>query len=199
MIEMPISQIRALEKPLRASFNAAAGFPGAVTPVRATSAIATTETAPIGSALPIMAAMVPTNSASSCQALALTPAGAGIINQRVRVIASAIRAGRGFNGVSLSIGCHPFIILLCGNPPTPRRPGAGRARCANADAVAEAPRWLYHINAATEYPVFPPQPTENRKKPAIDDRWPVKSTFTQKHSSMSERYPLSSADSICVI
>lgn len=103
MIEKPISQISWLEKPLSASSSAAPGLPGLVTPVTATRAMAITETAPIGIALPMMAMMVPINSASSCQALGATPSGTGMRNQMISVAARAHREGSGLSGVSLSI------------------------------------------------------------------------------------------------
>ncbi|CAI2474060.1 Uncharacterised protein [Serratia ficaria] len=103
MIEKPISQISGLEKPLSASSSAAPGLPGWVTPVTATSAMAITATAPIGIALPMMAMMVPINSASSCQALGATPSGTGMKNQTISVEATAHREGTGLSGVSLSI------------------------------------------------------------------------------------------------
>jgi hypothetical protein len=81
MTAMAISQISGLAKPLSASAMAPSGLPGRVTSVMATSAIAITETAPIGKALPMMAAMVPVNSASRCQASGVTFSGTGITNQ----------------------------------------------------------------------------------------------------------------------
>lgn len=77
-MEIPINQIRSLENPLNASPIAALVELGLVTPVTATNAIAIIETAPIGSALPIMAAIVPTKRANKCQALGSTPSGMGI-------------------------------------------------------------------------------------------------------------------------
>ena len=72
MIDTPISQISELEKLLSASAIAPAGVL-LVTPVTATNVTATIDSAPIGIALPIMAAMVPTNNASRCQAFCVTP------------------------------------------------------------------------------------------------------------------------------
>ncbi|VDY35830.1 Uncharacterised protein [Morganella morganii] len=113
IIETPISQISSLEKPLRASASAAFAEPGLVTPVRATRAIATMETAPIGIALPIIAAIVPTKSASRCQALGSTPSGTGTANQIIQVIRTAIKEGTGFSGVSLFIGPSVVIVFNC--------------------------------------------------------------------------------------
>ena len=56
--------------------------------------------APIGMALPMMATMVPTNSASRCQALAVTPSGTGMTNQISRPIATATAAGSGLKPIS---------------------------------------------------------------------------------------------------
>ena len=92
-----------MEKPLNASLIAPLVESGLVTPVAATSAIAIIDTAPIGKALPIIAAIVPTNSANKCQALGSTPWGTGITNQMIRVIATAIKVGIGRNGVNLFI------------------------------------------------------------------------------------------------
>src|SRR5471030_3228871 len=103
MMEIPISQIRLFEKPRNASLSAAVGLPGLVTPVSATSAMAMMEMAPMGRALPIIAAIVPTNSARRCHALGVTSCGAGITNQIISVIIIAIREGTGFSGVIRSI------------------------------------------------------------------------------------------------
>src|SRR5450631_2600415 len=80
-----ISQMSGLAKPLSESVSAAAGLPGLVTPVMATSAMAMTAKAPIGIALPMMATMVPVNKANRCHALGVTPAGTGMTNQMTSV------------------------------------------------------------------------------------------------------------------
>src|SRR5450830_1364208 len=92
---MAINQIKGLEKPLKASAIAPSGLPGRVTSVMATKEMATIDKAPIGMALPMMAAMVPINSASKCQALGLTLSGTGMTNQIRRVMATAIALGMG--------------------------------------------------------------------------------------------------------
>src|SRR5690606_26852990 len=78
-----------------------------VTWVIATSEIAITDSAPIGIALPMIAAMVATNSASRCQASGLTWAGAGITNQIKRPMPRATA-----DGISLgredSVMASPF-------------------------------------------------------------------------------------------
>ena len=102
MIATPISQISGLAKLLSASAIAVAGL-SLVTPVTATSAIASTDSAPIGIALPMIAAIVPTNSASRCQASGVTPSGTGTTNQISRPIATATAIG---------IGLNPKIVLL---------------------------------------------------------------------------------------
>ena len=92
MMEKPINQISGLENPLKASAIAPPGF-GLVTPVNATSAIAITPIAPIGNALPMIAAMVAIKSANKCQALGLTPAGTGMTNQINAPITKAMIRG----------------------------------------------------------------------------------------------------------
>ena len=96
MMEMPISQIRELEKPLRASAMAPPGL-ALVTPVMATRAMATMDRAPMGMALPMIAAMVPMNRARRCQALGVTPWGTGMTNQISSVMAMATKAGTPFS------------------------------------------------------------------------------------------------------
>ena len=94
MIDTPISQMSEFEKLLSASAMAPDGL-SLVTPVTATSATAIIDSAPMGMALPMMAAMVPTNSASRCQALGVTPSGTGMTNQISSAIATAMAAGSG--------------------------------------------------------------------------------------------------------
>ena len=96
MIDTPISQISEFEKLLSASAMAPPAV-SLVTRVSATSAIATIDSAPIGMALPMMAAMVPTNSASRCQASDVTPSGTGTTNQINRPSAMAMAVGSGLN------------------------------------------------------------------------------------------------------
>src|SRR5690606_36774804 len=117
MIEMPISQISEFENPLSASAIAADGL-SLVTPVIATSVIAMMECAPIGMNLPMIAAIVPMNSASICQALGLTPSGTGITDQITRVIATATIAGTGMNDSTL--------IIAPNEAPSPTRPEDAR-------------------------------------------------------------------------
>ena len=102
MIDTPISQISGLAKLDSASAMAPPGV-ALVTPVTATSAMATMDSAPIGIALPMMAAMVATNSASRCQALAVTPAGTGMTNQMISAIATATAAGSGLKPMRCSL------------------------------------------------------------------------------------------------
>src|SRR5512133_4022495 len=92
---MAINQIKGLAKPLKASSMAPAGLPGRVTCVMATRDMATIDNAPIGMTLPMMAAMVPMNSASRCQALGLTLSGTGTTNQIRRVMPTAMAVGIG--------------------------------------------------------------------------------------------------------
>jgi len=99
--EIPINQIKSLENPLKESAKAPLGFPGFVTSVNATKAIATIEIAPIGKAFPMIAAIVPTNKANKCHAFGVTPLGIGIINQMDNVRAIDIKAGIGFIGVKM--------------------------------------------------------------------------------------------------
>src|SRR5574344_263423 len=102
MIDTPISQISELEKLLRASFMAPAAF-SLVTPVTATSAMAMMDSAPMGSALPMMAAMVPTNSASKCQALGVTPSGTGMMKPMTSHRANAIAVGKGLKPIHANL------------------------------------------------------------------------------------------------
>ena len=102
MIAAPISQISGFAKLLSASPMAAAGL-SLVTPVSATSVIARIDSAPIGMALPMMAAIVATNSASRCQAFGATPSGTGMTNQISRPIAQATAAG---------ISLKPMVVVL---------------------------------------------------------------------------------------
>src|SRR5665811_1013031 len=100
---MAINQIKGLEKPLKASAIAPSGLPGRVTPVLATKEMATIDKAPIGMALPMMAAMVPINNASRCQASGLTLARTGMTNQIRRVMPTAMAVGIGLGRELLSI------------------------------------------------------------------------------------------------
>ena len=101
MIDTPISQISELEKLLSASAMAPAGL-SLVTSVIATRAMATIDSAPIGMALPMMAAMVATNSASRCHALGATPSGTGMTNQISRPMPTAMAMEVGLNPMRLS-------------------------------------------------------------------------------------------------
>ena len=103
MIATPMSQISGLAKLLSASAMATAGL-SLVTPVSATSAIARIDSAPIGMALPMIAAMVATNSASRCQAFGATPSGTGMTNQMSRPMAQATAAGTGLNPIGFLLG-----------------------------------------------------------------------------------------------
>src|SRR3989338_7742325 len=104
MMEMQISQISELEKPLRASAMAALGL-ALVTPVMATKAMAIMARAPMGMALPMIAAMVPMNMANRCHALAETPAGTGMTNQMTSAMPTATQAGTIFSD-SLAMTLH---------------------------------------------------------------------------------------------
>ncbi len=66
-MEIPINQINGFAKLLKASFIASLGL-SLVTPVTATNVIASIAIAPIGIALPIIAAITPINIASRCHA-----------------------------------------------------------------------------------------------------------------------------------
>ncbi|MND82397.1 hypothetical protein D3C80_742260 [compost metagenome] len=68
-----------------------------VTPVTATKVIAIIAIAPIGIALPMIAAITPTNIANKCHASGSTPAGTGITNQINNVINKEISVGRALN------------------------------------------------------------------------------------------------------
>ena len=98
MMATPISQISGLPKLLKASAMALPGL-SLVTPVIATSIMAMMDIAPIGIALPIMAAITPTNIANKCQACGETPSGIGIINQMIKPNASAMAEGMGLNPI----------------------------------------------------------------------------------------------------
>ena len=89
---IPINQISEFENPLSASFIASDGL-SLVTPVKATSVIASTAIAPIGIALPIIATIVPTNSANKCHAFNDTPSGGGTINQKINTMPIEINPG----------------------------------------------------------------------------------------------------------
>ena len=80
MIDTPISQISGLAKLDNASFMASLALPPSATviPVTATKVIAKIDKAPMGIALPIIAAITPTNNASKFQAWSVTPSGVGI-------------------------------------------------------------------------------------------------------------------------
>jgi hypothetical protein len=69
-----------------------------VTPLAATIAMAIIEMAPMGIALPIIAAIVPTKIASISQASEVRPSGSGIASHISRVIATAIAVGKGLKG-----------------------------------------------------------------------------------------------------
>ena len=93
MMEAPINQISGLAKLESASLMAFSGA-SAVTPVTATSVMATIDSAPMGMALPMMAAITPTNIASRCQARGVTPCGTGMANAISSASASAMPAGK---------------------------------------------------------------------------------------------------------
>src|SRR5258705_9205189 len=92
-----------LANPLSESTRAAAGLPGLVTPVIATSAIAITDSEPSGIALLMMPTMVPMNSANRCQALGVTPAGTGTTNQMASVRHTTTAQGTGLSGAAFCI------------------------------------------------------------------------------------------------
>src|SRR3954451_9193814 len=92
-----INQISGLANPLSASTTAAAGLPGLVTPVIATSVIAMTDNEPSGIALLMMPTMVPMNSANRCQAFGVTPAGIGTRNQMTSVRQTTSAQGMGLS------------------------------------------------------------------------------------------------------
>ena len=113
IMEIPMSQISGSPKELSASLMATvAGFliglpsgssSGTVTLVMATSIMARIDSAPMGMALPMMAAITPTNSANRCQALGVTPCGTGMTNQINSVSTTATAIGMGLNPSLLSI------------------------------------------------------------------------------------------------
>src|SRR5665647_1308046 len=105
IMAMAINQINGLEKPLKASAIAPSGLPGRVTSVIATKEMATIDKAPIGMALPMMAAMVPINNASKCHASGLTLSGTGMTNQirRAMPIATAVGMGLGREGLFIAV------------------------------------------------------------------------------------------------
>ena len=111
IIATPINQISGLEKLLKASFIASAGF-SAVTPVIATSIIAIIERAPIGIALPIIAAITPTNIANKCHACGVTPSGTGMTNQISKAKPSAIAVGKGLKPKFCSILRTPTLRVV---------------------------------------------------------------------------------------
>ena len=155
MIEMPISQISELEKLLSASPMAPAGL-SLVTPVIATSAMAMMEMAPIGSALPMMAAMVATNRASRCQAFSVTPCGTGTTNQISSPRATDIAMGRRLKPI-----CTRFPERVSGLRRTMRRwvcpfvqspiPIVARATTASFDAH-QAP-WAHQQGEPAVWPL----------------------------------------------
>ena len=102
MMDTPISQISGLAKLDSASLIAASGL-SLVTPVNATSITATIDNAPMGIALPIIAAITPTNIARRCHACGVTPVGTGMTNQISRASPTATAAGTGLKP-SLSMG-----------------------------------------------------------------------------------------------
>ena len=117
IIEIPISQISGSANELNASLIAiSAGFliglpsapnSGTVTCVTATSITAIIDNAPIGIALPIIAAITPTNIDNKCQACGVTPSGTGMTNQINNAKPSAIAAGMGLKPI-LFITYTPF-------------------------------------------------------------------------------------------
>ena len=102
MMAIPIIQINELLRLLRASLVASAAF-SLVTPVSATKVMPKIAIAPMGMALPMMPAMMPTNNAKRCHASGDTPCGTGMTNQIISVSASATAAG---------IGLKPMLSLL---------------------------------------------------------------------------------------
>ena len=72
MMAIPIIQMSELLRLLKASLVASAAF-SLVTPVSATKVMPKIAMAPIGMALPMMPAMMPTNNAKRCHASGDTP------------------------------------------------------------------------------------------------------------------------------
>ena len=108
MMDTPISQMSGLAKLDSASLTAASGL-SLVTPVTATSMMATIDSAPIGIALPIIAAITPTNIAKRCHACGVTPAGTGTANQISSANPTATAAG---SGLKPSLSIRELLFLL---------------------------------------------------------------------------------------
>ena len=111
MMEAPISQMSGLAKLDSASLMAASGWL-VVTPVSATSMMAIMDSAPIGMALPMMAAITPVNMASRCHACGVTPAGTGTRNQMANASPTAMLIGTGLkpNGDGLALATS-FVVI----------------------------------------------------------------------------------------
>ncbi len=98
IIEIPINQIKGLEKMLSASLILASGV-SAVTPVTATKAIPIIDKAPIGIALAIMAVIIPINIAKSVHPSANTSSGTGMTKRMTKATAREIIAGIGLKPI----------------------------------------------------------------------------------------------------